>query len=317
MPIILADYKPPFLLGGKTLQTVLPNIFRKFKDFKYERERLELADGDFLDIDWSRVNGKKLAIVIHGLEGHSHRDHILGMITIFNKAGWDGLGYNYRGCSGEPNRLVRSYTAGSSDDLRIVINEIIARNIYQEITLIGFSLGGNVLLKYLGEEGKNINPLIKKAACISVPCDLAAAADKVTHSPYRSYFLKKYYRNLQAKAERMPGKIDLAAFKRVKTMTDYDDIYIAPQFGYKDAQDYYAHNTCKPFMRKITIPTLVINAKDDPFMKPSCYPVAEAEINSCINLMMPDKGGHVGFILCNKENEYWHEKKVRDFVVGE
>jgi predicted alpha/beta-fold hydrolase len=317
MPIIGSTYKPPFLLGSATLQTVIPTFFRKIKGFAYQRERIELEDGDFLDIDWSKANSKnKLVIVIHGLEASSHRDHVEGMIKAFNKIGWDGVGYNYRGCSGEPNRLVKSYHTGSTDDFRTVVNYIIKKYPYQEIAIIGFSIGGNIVLKYLGEEGKNLHKFIKHAAAISVPCDLAACSDKVTNSPYRSYFLNKYYEKLKAKSEKMPGKIDLESFKKVKTLADYDDLYIAPIFGFKDAQDYYAKATCKPLLKNITIPTLVIIAKDDPFMKPSCYPVEEAKANDNLYLEMPDKGGHVGFILNNKENEYWQEKRVKDFVVN-
>jgi hypothetical protein len=315
MPIIESTYKPPFLLRSATLQTVIPTFFRKIKDFAYQRERIELDDGDFMDIDWSKVNSNKLVMVIHGLEASSHRDHVQGMIKVFNKIGWDGVGYNYRGCSGEPNRLVKSYHTGSSDDLRTVINYIIKKYPYQEIALIGFSIGGNILLKYLGEEGSKINKLITKASCISVPCDLEACSDKVTNSAYRSYFIAKYAKKLKAKSAKMPGKIDLESFKKVKTLADYDDIYISPMFGFKNSKDYYEKTVCKPFLQYITIPTLVIIAKDDPFMKESCYPVEEAKANHNLYLEMPEQGGHVGFILCNKENEYWHERRVRDFVV--
>ena len=180
MPYISStSYRPPFYFRNSHWSTIYPSIFRKVPEVKYERERIELPDGDFLDVDWSRKNGHHLVIVMHGLEGSADRPYVRGIIKAMNDVDWDGVGLNFRGCSGTPNRLPCSYHSGDTRDLKFFIEKIIAEENYQSINLVGFSLGGNVTLKLLGELGSDLPSIVKRAVGISVPVDLKGSCQKI------------------------------------------------------------------------------------------------------------------------------------------
>ena len=176
MPIVPSSYRAPFGFGNGHIQTIYAH-FRQVRGVSYKRERIQTPDGDFLDLDWSAKGARRLAILSHGLEGSTERHYVLGMIRALNRRGWDALAWNYRGCSGEPNRLLRWYHSGDTGDLRAVIEHAAGHN-YEEIAIIGFSLGGNVTLKYLGERAGSTHPLVKKGVAFSVPCDLTPSSDQ-------------------------------------------------------------------------------------------------------------------------------------------
>lgn len=309
------SYTPPFFLGNGHVQTIVPVVFRKIKSVVYTRERIETRDNDFLDLDWSTNHHKRLAIISHGLEGNSHRTYVKGMVKAINDNGWDALAWNYRSCSGEPNRLIRSYHNGVTDDLSQVIHHAKQKFPYKELALVGFSLGGNLSLLYLGREKPD--PLIRKAVVFSVPCDLKESVSvlaKPSNRIYMKRFLVMLHQKIKAKMKILPGVIDDKGFETIKDFKAFDDRYTAPIHGFKNAYDYYEKCSSKPFIPDIRVPTLIINAMNDPFLSESCFPVKEAKANKFVTLGMPSSGGHVGFISFNKQNLYWSEKMATSFL---
>lgn len=317
MPIIPSDYEPPFFFGNAHVQTVFPSVFRKVKGVLYVRERIPTPDDDFLDVDWSCMGSDKIGIICHGLEGDTNRHYIKGMVRILNRNGRDALAVNFRSCSGEPNKQIRSYHSGISEDIECVVQHVLSQNRYKEINLIGFSLGGNVILKYVGERGKAIHPMVKKAVCFSVLCDLKSGAVRMEAPDCRVYmkrFLKMLHEKIRAKMKMFPGLIDDTGYDSIKTFRQFDDRYTAPMNGFKDAEDYWAKSSCKPLIPNIAIPTLLVNASNDPFFAQACYPIEEAKANPDFFLEMPKSGGHVGFISFNHGGSYWSERRMIQFL---
>lgn len=312
--MICNEYHPPFFLKNGHIQTIIPTVFRKVNDVVYHRERIDTADNDFLDLDWSFAKKSRLIIISHGLEGNSERAYVKGMVRTCNMAGYDALAWNYRSCSGEPNRQLRSYHSGATDDLARVINHAAGTGRYREICLVGFSLGGNLTLVYLGKD--IVNPMVKKAAVFSVPCDLKGAS-MVLAKPANKFYMKRFlvmlHEKIKAKMAVMPGEIDDKGFENIKDFKDFDDRYTAPINGFKNAFDYWEKCSCKQFIKDIRIPALIVNAKDDPCISDSCSPVKEAAENPRVVLEMPESGGHVGFIELNKNNLFWSEKRAVKF----
>jgi predicted alpha/beta-fold hydrolase len=283
----------------------------------YRRERIDTPDGDFLDLDWSEVGAERVAVLSHGLEGSTGRSYMRGMARALNRRGWDVLAWNYRGCSGEPNRLLHAYHSGATDDLDVVVRHALEGGRYRRLALLGFSLGGNLTLKYLGERGRAADDRIRGAATFSVPCDLAdssAALARPTNRLYMAYFLASLRRKIKDKMALFPGQLDETGLGQIRDFQGFDDRYTAPLHGFRDAADYWARCSARPFIPDIRVPTLIVNAADDPFLGPSCYPIGEARANPYVHLEVPDHGGHVGFILFNREGDYWSELRAADFL---
>ncbi len=318
MPVIKdSTYISPRFLSNGHLQTVLPGLFRRVKAVSYIRERIITPDDDFLDLDWLKKGSPRLAILAHGLEGDSKRHYMLGMVNALAARGWDSVAWNARGCSGEPNRVLRFTHSGATEDLQAVISHVIATCAYHDIALIGFSLGGNLTLKYLGERGSALDRRIKAAAVFSVPCDLESSSIQLAKRANRIYMLR-FMANLRQKvralAKSMPGKIDDSGFEQLRSFKHFDDRYTAPIHGFSDAEDYWRKSSCKPFLTSISIPTLLINARNDPFLGEDCYPFEEAKQNLRLHLETPLGGGHVGFIGFNEQREYWSETRAVNFL---
>ncbi|KJD33092.1 alpha/beta hydrolase [Tamlana nanhaiensis] len=315
MPLIQHTYKPPFYFKNGFVATVYSGLVRSVNLIQ-ERERLVLSDNDFLDLDWSFSSQKtnKLIILLHGLEGHAKRPYITGTAKLFNEHGFDALAVNFRGCSGEPNLNYYTYHSGFTPDLKEVVQYAIRLNKYSEIYIKGISLGANILLKYLGEE--TVLPKeLKKAVAVSVPCHLHGSCQelsKIKNKPYHDMFLKDLLKALKAKQERYPNYISMDTLNSIKTLFDFDTVYTAKAHGYKDAVDYYTQNSSLQFLPNINIPTLIINALNDSFLSPECFPVKEAKGNKNLFLEMPEYGGHVGFI--DKNNVYYNEKRALEFI---
>ncbi len=310
-----SQYSPPFPFGNGHIQTIYPVLFRKTPSFFYTRERIATLDNDFLDLDWSKTGSRRLAIISHGLEGNTNRTYVKGMVQAVNDGGWDGLAWNYRSCSGEPNRLLRSYHNGATDDLSWVIDHAVKTKKYKEIALVGFSLGGNLTLVHLGRD--RVDPLVKKAVVFSVPCDLAASArvlTKPSNALYMKRFLVLLHQKIKEKMTIMPHALDDIGYEKIKTFKAFDDRYTAPIHGFKDAHDYWAKCSSRQFIPDIKIPCLIINAKNDPFLPRECFPVAEASDNPNIRLKIPESGGHVGFVSFNKQGHYWSEQQTLSFL---
>jgi uncharacterized protein len=305
------------LCSNPHVQTIMPSLLRKVTGVTYRRERIDTPDGDFLDLDWSKVGASRLAIVLHGMEGDSGRHYVLAMVKALNCGGWDAVALNFRGCSGECNNKPRFYHSGDTEDLRTAVSHVIAGANYPEVALIGFSLGGNVILKYLGEQADNVHPHVKKAVTFSVPCDLSACEVKITKAGggiYLKRFLRLLHKKIKMKMRIMPGSMDDKGYNQIKTLRDFDDRYTAPLHGFRDALDYYEKSSCGPFLRNISVPTLLVNSADDPFLADAAYPVREARASSHLVLEVPDFGGHVGFVAFNRLGEYWSESRAVAFL---
>lgn len=316
MPILSSTYKAPFYLFNGHLQTIIPGLFRQVEGITYTRERLATPDLDFIDVDWSQVGSDSLVILSHGLEGDSSRPYILGMVRAFNDRRLDALAWNYRSCSGEPNKLLRSYHLGASDDLQFVIEHALQTGNYNTIHLIGFSAGGNITLKYLGEKPEQVPSEIKRAVVFSVPVDLKASAQKISRV-YTQRFLKTLGEKLEQKRQLYPDEVDLTNYSIFWSFPEFDDRYTAPLHGFKNADDYYTQVSSKQFLRNIQLPTLLVNAKNDPFLGEECYPVEEAKANPYFYFEMPESGGHVGFTEDFMKDIYYSEARAVRFLLEE
>jgi len=319
VPVISpSQYSAPFLFSNGHVQTIFASR-RTVRGVQYERERILTPDGDFLDLDWSRNGSKQIAILSHGLEGNTRRQYILGMVRALRRRGWDALAWHYRGCSGEPNKKLRSYHSGETSDLNTIVSHVVDQNVYREIALIGFSLGGNVMLKYLGEDPLKIHPLISKAVAFSVPCDLKSGALKLarrSNGLYMRIFLKSLHQKVREKMRTLPNQINDLDFHRLKTFMDFDNRYTAPINGFRDAEDYFAKCSSRQFLTAIRIPTLLVNAKNDPFLAEACFPYDEARSNPAFFFEAPDSGGHTAFVAFGNQGEYWSETRALCFLNG-
>ncbi|MFC1555475.1 YheT family hydrolase [candidate division KSB1 bacterium] len=318
MPVIeRSSYKPPLLLGNGHFQSIYPSLYRKVDIQDYDRERIATPDGDFLDLDWLKSGSKKAVIISHGLEGDTKRPYVLGMARAMFLNGYDACAWNYRGCSGEMNRRLGFYHSGSSDDLQTVISHIQKTGNYTEIYLIGFSLGGNITLLYLGRELRETHvPEIKKAFVVSAPCDLASSAEQLakrSNAFYMKRFIRRLHKKVVAKKTLFPEQYNDIGYDKIKDFRQFDDRYTAPVHGFRDADDYWDKCSSIPYIKWISVPTLMVSAKNDPFLPEDCYPVDEVSGNSNVNFEIPGSGGHVGFIEFNKENIYWSEKHALAF----
>ncbi|RPD40571.1 YheT family hydrolase [Chitinophaga barathri] len=315
MPVLpLPDYTAPVLLRNRHLLTIFPSLFRKIQPAQYTRTRIPTADNDFIDLDFSKTGSKKLVIILHGLEGNSKRQYVTGMVRIFNEGGYDTVSMNFRSCSGEVNKALRFYHSGETSDLETVITHV--QKDYEHLHLVGFSLGGSVTLKYIGEKGAAIPACIKSAVGISVPVDLKDSAyemEKSHNSIYMKRFIRSLGEKLEEKARQFPEKISLEGYESIRSFREFDDQYTAPIHGYKDAEEYWAKNNARQFLHQISIPTLLINALDDPFLGKGSFPYEEAEANPNFHLETPATGGHVGFVTFSGKH-YWSERRAFQFI---
>ncbi|MBQ0767719.1 MAG: alpha/beta fold hydrolase [Bizionia sp.] len=316
MPIITSTYKPPFFTKNPHIATIYSGLFRRVRGVIQKRERVTLADGDFMDLDWSFSERKstKLIIILHGLEGDAQRHYMLGAAKLFNEHEGDAVCVNFRGCSGEENSKFRSYHSGVAEDLEEVIKFILNEKHYTHIYLNGFSLGGNVILKYLGES-PSIPSEIKGAVAISVPVHLKGSMLELhtfKNILYNMRFKRHLLDKLKRKRNYFPEELSEKSINQVKTLKDFDDVYTSKAHGFKDAYDYYKKSSSLQFLPNIAVPTLLLNALNDSFLSPECYPVKEAKANPNLYLEMPDYGGHVGFY--EKNSVYYSEKRTLQFI---
>ncbi|MEO1435059.1 MAG: alpha/beta fold hydrolase [Bacteroidota bacterium] len=308
MPRIPTTYhRGPIGLFNNHLQTIYPSLFRKFEEIAYERERIELDDGDFLDLDWKIQDRNQLVIVSHGLEGSSDRHYVKGIFKAFTDAGWDALAWNCRSCSGEMNRLLRLYHHGATDDLKRVVTHVEKLDRYERAVLVGFSMGGGLTLKYLGEESDETPDFIKAGVAISVPVNLPASLPEIEKRGnyfYKRRFLRKLTVKVKGKAALYPEVIDLTGIDEIRDFDTFDNRYSAPINGFKDAKDFYSKVSAHPYVPDIRIPTLILNAWNDPLLVPECFPEALADQMENLYLETPKIGGHVGFLRPGKRLSY-------------
>ncbi len=289
----------------------------------YRRERIDTPDGDFIDLDWidlpSRDPDRPLVIVLHGLEGSSRAKYVLGLLSNASARGWDGVAVNFRSCSGELNRRARFYHSGETTDLDWLVPTLIARSPRRPVTLVGFSLGGNVLLKWLGERGGTAPPQVRAAVAVSVPYDLGVAAHRVDHGIGRVYgqvFLRTLKAKALAKAVRFPGLVDVALVRRLSSFAAFDEHVTAPIHGFAGAQDYWTRSSCVPWLDRIARPTLLISAADDPFLPSTYWPREAVARSSWLESDFSERGGHVGFVQGTWPwaASYWVDRRATDFL---
>ena len=254
-----------------------------------------------------------MAVIAHGLEGSSGRAYVRGMARELARRGWAVCAWNLRGCSGEPNRLLRAYHSGDTADLGAVVAHVLGRA--RRVAVVGFSLGGNITLKWLGDRGAGVDPRVVAGAGVSVPVDLAGSSETMEAWTRRVYMLR-FMRTLSAKATEKAGRFDDApdpsGFARMRTFRQFDGAFTAPVHGFASADDYWRRASSLPALPTIRVPTLLVNALDDPFLSGSCYPRAEADVNECLTLLTPRHGGHVGFVRSG--GVYWSEEAVGRFL---
>ena len=306
-PAPAKPFTPAFGLGNPHLQTLWGPLWRKTTHLERPRERLWLDDGDFLDLDWHGPHSvdAPLVLVLHGLTGSSNSPYVAGLQRALAAQGWASVALNWRGCSGEPNLLPRSYHSGASEDLAAAINHLRATRPLAPLYAVGYSLGGNVLLKHLGETG-SASPLLG-AVAVSVPFRLDQCADRIGQGfskVYQAHFMREMLAYIKAKQQRflLDGRHEglatlarLGSLDNMRTFWDFDGRVTAPLHGFEDAQDYYRRASSRYFLGQIRTPTLIIQAADDPFVFAHSLPQPD-ELSSCTQFELLAQGGHVGFV---------------------
>lgn len=319
MPLLSDNFQPQGSFKNAHLATIYPYFLRRFPAPDYQRERLELPDGDFIDLDFRSSVSDTAVLITHGLEGSAHSKYVLGMGRALHAAGWSVVALNLRGCSGEPNRLPISYHSGKTDDLHTVIEHLLDSQKYKRLFLVGFSLGGNLTLRYMGEFAGKMPDAVKAAVAISAPCDLYASVRYIKKSPvYLKWLLAKLKRKARQRLKELPeGSLPLTEkdLRQVRTFEDFDGLYTAPIHGFSSANDYYAKASSRPLLTSLDRPALLINALDDPFLGEGCYPYREAKESPFFHFIPSRYGGHVGFADRFKlPLTFWHEETTRNFL---
>lgn len=316
MPLVHTTYEPPAIFKNYHVSTVYAAVIRK-APVQQQRQRLELSDGDFIDIDWSyskKGKSDKVLLVLHGLEGSAKRPYVTGLARLFTENGWDVAALNLRGCSGELNRKFKSYHAGATDDLAEAVQHVLEKQQYSKMAFNGFSLGANLMLKYLAGR-RPTPPELKAAVMVSVPCDLHGSLQKLQEKSnylYSKRFLRQLKSHLSARAKKFPKEIEKAEINRINDLLAFDNCYTSRAHGFEDAADYYKKSSSLQFLPNLEVPTLIINAKNDGFLSEGCYPVKIAEENKNLFLEMPEYGGHVGFL--QKKKTTYTEERALEFI---
>jgi len=316
MPLLNhSDYHIPFWLINEHWETILPGILRKPKPLSYTRERITTADGDFLDLDFVYHGHKRIVILSHGLEGHSDKYYMRGMAHRFLKNGWDTLSWNCRSCSEEINLKPKLYHHGATEDFEEVIHYTISKG-YESIVLIGFSLGGSLVVKYLGENGTNTPSEIKSGVAFSIPCQLGSCSNKLSEQGnefYLNRFLKKLKAKIKIKAIQFPEVYDISGIDEIANFHDFDSRYSAPINGFNSAEEFYTYASAGNYIAGIKTPTLLVNSLNDPMFPDDCYPFEAAKINNNFYLETPKEGGHIGYWWPGMSSS-WAEKRAYEFV---
>jgi predicted alpha/beta-fold hydrolase len=295
------DYRAPWWLPGGHLQTIYAYFLKRETHLCLRRERWHTPDNDFIDLDWldSGDNSASLLVLFHGLEGCSSSHYAKSLMNHARRRHWRGVVSHFRGCSGEHNRLVRAYHSGDSSEIDWILRRLKENNPKAKIYALGVSLGGNVLLKWLGEQGERALEIVEKAAAVSAPVDLAAAAGVLDRGCrkliYTRYFLRTLKQKSLYKIAKHQLRIDLRQVRAASTFRQFDDLFTAPVHGFDSAEDYWAKSSSKGWLAQIQVPTLLLNARNDPFLPAAALPDT-GEVSPYVTLEYPESGGHVGFV---------------------
>jgi predicted alpha/beta-fold hydrolase len=318
MPLLKSDFSPTLPFKNGYFNTMYRPLF--MKDIcTYYRKRIPTWDADFIDLDFSFVGSKTLVLLIHGLEGSSESKYMASTSNHINRKGLDTVCFNLRSCSGEDNLLLATYHSGKTEDVDFVVQHLLNNYNYNNIILVGFSLGGNLTLKYLGEYQPKLSKKVKGGIAISVPVDITSAEiemDKFKNKLYIEIFFKTLKNKILEKAHKFPNyKLDKDKLFKATTFKHLESLYIVPIFGFKSPEDYWRKASSKPYLSKIDRPTLLINAKDDTFLSAACYPIKEALQSNNFYLEVTDHGGHCGFISSFKpQDNTWLEERIMRFI---
>jgi hypothetical protein len=316
MPIISrSDYKPPFWLVNEHWETILPALTRNPEKLSYSRERIATRDLDFLDLDFVYHGNNRIVVLSHGLEGHSDKYYMRSMARHFHHSGWDSLSWNCRSCSEEINLKPKLYHHGATEDLEDVIHYVLSKG-YRQIVLIGFSLGGSLVVKYLGENGSKTPPEIVCGVTFSIPCQLGSCAREMSNPANKFYlnrFLKKLKYKIKQKAAQFPDLFNLQKIEFISDFPSFDSHFTAPLYGFDTADDFYTYASAGNYIEGIQTPTLLVNSLNDPMFPADCYPFIEAKDHRYFHLETPKYGGHIGYWWpWNKTS--WAEKRALEFV---
>lgn len=303
----IPQYQPGAIMRNPHVNTIYTALLRKPGHPGYKRKRILTSDDDFLDIDWIHNGSDDLVVLCHGLEGSSDSQYMKGMSGHLAGLGFDVAAMNYRSCSGEMNRQMKMYHSGATWDLEEVLRQV--HSGYKNIYLVGFSLGANLILKYLGEKGSRLPYPIKGAVSISVPADLKSSSEKIGRGfnrVYELHFLVTLHWRMRTKARQFPEIAAMRKGKKINSLCDFDDVYTGPIHGFKDGNDYYEKCSSRHFIPEVKVPTLIINALDDPFLTEACFPYDMVKGNAYVEMITPAFGGHVGFYQSFRKN-CWQE----------
>lgn len=307
-----SEFRAPWWARNRHLQTILPSTLRPVPRVATRRERLELPDGDFVDLEWTTGQDHgPLVVVLHGLEGSLESRYAAGILRAVQSHGWRGLLLYHRGCSGEINRLPQGYHSGHTADLDYLLHELRRREPDTPLAAVGYSLGGNVLLKWLGETADNA--LLESAVAVSVPFDLAVCSDRINRGfskHYQRHLMQRMKVTLHRKIARGLIEFPLEKLPGLRSFRDFDDALTGPIHGFGNADTYYREASSRQFLHAIRTPTLIIHAEDDPFMSPAVVPRAE-ELSSAIHFELSRHGGHVGFMAgAPWAPRWWLEERI-------
>ncbi len=308
-------FRPAWWLPSGHLQTLWPALFRHQHKLRLSIERLELPDGDFVDLCKTEERDAPIVAVFHGLEGSINSAYANGIMKAIDDRGWYGVFMHFRGCGRELNRLARNYHSGDTGDIAFLIQTMRQRHPQRPLFAVGYSLGGNALLKYLGEEGSD--PPLDAAVAVSVPFLLADSAKRLERGLsrlYQSYLLARLREKMHRKYRNAVAAVKIDNLKQLNTFYKFDDQITAPLHGFLDVHDYYRKSSSRQYLKNISIPTLIIQAVDDPFMTADTIPGRD-ELSDSIQLEASEHGGHVGFISGRLpwRAHYWLEKRIPEF----
>lgn len=309
-------FAPAWWLSSPHLQTLWQPLFRRGPRPPLRRQRLELPDGDFLDLDWTGPLQGPTVLALHGLEGSVRSPYIRGLLQVLAARGWRAVLMHFRGCSGEPNRAARWYHSGETTDLSTVVHWLRAHDPHTPLAVVGYSLGGNVLLKWLGEWGARAP--ISAAVAVSVPFVLSAAAERLEAGfsrVYQWWLLRQLRASTLRKFSARPAPIDLSGIDAWRTFREFDDRVTAPLHGFRDVEDYYRRSSSRSYLGRIRVPTLILHACDDPFIDQRAIPTT-SELSATTTLEVSAHGGHVGFVAGRIPGQptYWLERRIRCFL---
>jgi len=311
-------YLPPFWLRNGHIHTIFASKFLSVDSVPYERERWNTPDGDFIDVDLLRANNQRVIVLGHGLEGSSDRPYMQSAARYFFDKGWDVVAWNSRSCSGDMNLMPKLYSHGDTDDLDFVIKNL-ANAGYKEMALVGFSMGGAIVLNWLGRKKEALESSIVAAVAISAPCDIRAASKNLEHGfrkLYGEYFLKKLKEKVKKKATQFPGFLNTEGIDDITTWIEFDERFSAPLNGLANAEEFYDYSSARVRMPSIRIPTLLLNAKDDPILSREDYPTHIINANPVLQGYFPKYGGHVGFLRYPVSGYSFAEEVALRFILS-